>query len=409
MGFSSTSSLFSINHIMCKDLSSKLHIFSIEININELHKLYPSIESWLQLAVGRAVESLTLDFPDGFDSLLNRGSAERISCYLLPQFIYSNSHIRILTTTLCEFVPHGRISWSTLKELSIQRATLNDEVIQNILNGTPLLENLQMIFCYGFKLLDLSLKPKLKTLVINVNEFVYGGSDDDFELKIVGPYVETLKISGSWENFKCKLMNMSSLVKAALDFELMDDGEDSREKYQNMGKELIENVIPAQQLQLTKFSTQILSTLRMDVMAPLSLNLKSLHVEFRGEKYLPGIERVLQCSHKLEKLIIFFDYTYGRRSSMFPSPFPCNLDHGKDWTTAEIPSCLDSHLTTIVISGVLKSRVVLEFLQFLLMNSNILEKMILSGFHHQKALKWAEKLSRFPRSSQQAVFLVAPK
>ncbi|XP_055960654.1 F-box/LRR-repeat protein 25-like [Mercurialis annua] len=163
-----------LNKTLALHSSSKLNKFSIEI---DLRKLYPSIESWLQLAVGRAVESLTLEFS---------GSSTR---YLLPQFLYSNSNIRRLTTTFCEFVPEERISWSALKELSIGQATLNDEVIQNILYGTPVLEDLQLNFCYGIKLLDLSLKPKLKNLAINV-----GHSDYYFELKILGPYVETLKI-----------------------------------------------------------------------------------------------------------------------------------------------------------------------------------------------------------------------
>ncbi|XP_050217748.1 putative F-box/LRR-repeat protein At5g02930 [Mercurialis annua] len=235
-----------VNETLALHSSSKLDKFSIQIDLRKLY--HPSIEL------------LTLAF-----TINGRSSTG----YLLPQFLYSNSHIRILTTTLCEFVPHGRISWSALKMLSIQEATLNDEVIQNILNGTPVLEDLQLYFCCGIKLLDLSLKPKLKNLVINVCAFYFRGSDDNFELKIVGPFVETLKISGSWVNFKCKLMSMSSLVKATLNFKVMDDGDHSQERCQNMVKELIENVLPAEQLQLTNFCTQALSTLRMDVKASI--------------------------------------------------------------------------------------------------------------------------------------------
>ncbi|XP_050216816.1 uncharacterized protein LOC126667782 [Mercurialis annua] len=141
----------------------------------------------------------------------------------------------------------------------------------------------------------------MKNLVINFKEHYFG---DSFELKIVGPYVETLKISWSWDNIKFKLMNMSSLVKATLDFEVIDDedDEDDEDDYQercpNKVKELVENVLPAEQLQLTNLCTEALSILRMDVMASLSSNLKSLNVDCRGEEYLCGIERVLQCSPK---------------------------------------------------------------------------------------------------------------
>ncbi|XP_055960846.1 F-box protein At5g03100-like isoform X2 [Mercurialis annua] len=370
-----------VNKTLALHSSSKLNTFSIEIS--DIRPLYSSIESWLQLAVGRAVESLTLEF-------IHNGRSS--TGYLLPQFLYSNSHIRILTTKLCEFVPDGRISWSALKELSIWRATLNDDVIQNILYGTPLLENLHLILCCGIKLLDLSLKPELKTLVINVSNY-------DSELKIVGPYVETLKISWTSDNFKCKLMNMSSLVKATLDFELIDHEDDPQESCLDMVDELVENVLPAEQLQLTNFCTQALSTLRMDVMESLSSNLRSLDVDCRGEEYLCGIERVLQCSHKLEKLVIYFDYGRSFKYDGYRKDY---------WTNAEIPSCLDSHLKTIEISGLIRTRVVVEFLQFLLKNSRVLDNMILRHFNHKYGLILAERLSSYPRSSQKAVFL-APK
>ncbi|XP_055960403.1 uncharacterized protein LOC130015036 isoform X2 [Mercurialis annua] len=148
--------------------------------------------------------------------------------------------------------------------------------------------------------------------------------------------------------------------------------------------------------------TQALSTLSMDVMASLSSNLKSLDVSCHGEEYLRGIELVLQCSHKLEKLVIFFDY--GRSSKSKSDGYKKGY-----WTNAEIPSCLVSHLKTIEVSGLIRSRVVIEYLQFLLMNSNILEKMIFRRSDHKSGLKLAEKWSSFPRSSQQAMFLVATK
>ncbi|XP_050216941.1 F-box/LRR-repeat protein At5g02910-like isoform X2 [Mercurialis annua] len=386
-----------VNKTLALHSFSKLNSFSIQVP--DLRQLYPSIELWLQLAVKRAVESLTLDFLD-----IPRSPSDRPSAgYLLPQFVYSNSHMQILTTKFCEFVPHGRISWSALKKLSIRQSLLNDEVIQNILNGTPALENLQLIFCCGVKLLDLSSKPKLKKLVIKVNEYCLMGSDYNYELKIVGPYLETLKILGLWGLFKCKLMKMSSLMGATLDFGVFNDGDESQVRRQNMAKELLENVLHAEQLKLKNHCTEALSKLRMDVLVSLSSNLKSLDVDCHGRSYLRGIERVLCCAHKLEKLVIFFNYS--RSSTSEPD------DYGKNyWRNAEIPSCLDSHLKTIVISGELRSRVVLEFLQFLLMNSNILEKMIVQNcFNHQTPLRLAEKLSRYPRSSQQALFLVDPK
>ncbi|XP_050218133.1 putative F-box/LRR-repeat protein At3g18150 [Mercurialis annua] len=380
-----------VNKTLALRSSSKLNNFSIQIS--DIQDMYPSFESWLQLAVERAVESLTLDF-------IHNGHSS--TGYLLPQFLYSNSHIRILTTEVCEFVPDGRISWSALKELSIRQATLTDEVIQNILYGTPLLEDLELNFCHGIKLLDLSLKPKLKNLVVNVQVLHVNDSRYyHFELKIVGPYVETLKLSWSRDNFKCKLMNMSSLVKATLDIDFLDDDDYIEEWYPNMVKELVENVLPAEQLQLTNYCTQALSTLRMDVMASLSSNLRSLDVDCRGEEYLYGIECVLQCAHKLEKLVIFFDY--GRSSKSKYDGYTKDY-----WTNAEIPSCLDSHLKTIEISGLIRTRVVVEFLQFLLKNSRVLDKMVLRHFNHKYGLILAERLSSYPRSSQKAVFL-APK
>ncbi|KAJ9168928.1 hypothetical protein P3X46_020403 [Hevea brasiliensis] len=153
------------------------------------------MDSWVGFAVGRDVEDLTLDFSlDKFNYELEFLGIVNSVGYYLPQFLHHNSRLRNLKTGCCEFVPDGRVSWSSLKDLSIGHAGLTDEVMQNVLDGTPVLETLKLLSCVGIYRLDLSLNSHLKELVIH--GVVLSDEEDDTVLEISGPHLEILEIFG---------------------------------------------------------------------------------------------------------------------------------------------------------------------------------------------------------------------
>lgn len=67
----------------------------------------------------------------------------------MPQYAYSTSSFRILSTMYCEFRPIGGVSWTQFKVLSIGHAALSNEIIAEALLESPLLESLKLQSCDG--------------------------------------------------------------------------------------------------------------------------------------------------------------------------------------------------------------------------------------------------------------------
>lgn len=145
-----------------------------------------------------------------------------------------------------------------LKELSIGYATLSDELIVNILEGTPVLHSLKLVGCFKVYELDLSRNTHLKILVVDDH---YTSVENRNPLEILGPFLEELEISGYWSDNELILKNLSSLVKVTLDLRQgspdNDDEEGFAEGWQNTMKRLLENVYRAQQLTLGDWCLQV--------------------------------------------------------------------------------------------------------------------------------------------------------
>ncbi|KAF2303440.1 hypothetical protein GH714_018353 [Hevea brasiliensis] len=86
--------------------------------------------------------------------------------------------------------------------------------------GTPVLESLKLLSCVGIHRLNLSLNSHLKDLVISGAVISY--EEDDTVLEILGPHLKIQEILGFWCKKKWKLMNMSSLIRATLDFQVKE-------------------------------------------------------------------------------------------------------------------------------------------------------------------------------------------
>ncbi|KAA8515361.1 hypothetical protein F0562_018409 [Nyssa sinensis] len=178
-----------------------------------------------RFALTRYVEDLDLNFigPQSFDGT---------DIYRLPQHLFSNSSLTTLKLSLFVFEPSDVISWRSLKNFSLEYLGLNEDIIERILSGCPLLEVLELYNFMGFRRLDVT-SPSLRTL--KLKDFWYSCDDDDGALlEILAPNLRSLEISGYLYTMKCRLVNVSSLVDANLSFDL-DTPADSSDDYEEYG------------------------------------------------------------------------------------------------------------------------------------------------------------------------------
>uniref|UniRef100_A0A5B6YJ97 F-box domain-containing protein n=1 Tax=Davidia involucrata TaxID=16924 RepID=A0A5B6YJ97_DAVIN len=360
---------------------SKINKFTIHFGYEP--RFAYNVNLWIRFATSCDVEELDINL-----FVMRDG----IRLYTLPKHLFTSSSLTKLGFWFCNVAPAGAISWKSLKNLSIWNVKLSEDVIENILSGSPALEFLKLCNCWGFNLLDIT--------SASVRKFVIKGyydpmnEDDDSVLQISAPYLQSLNVDGGWYLKKFQLMNMSSLVDVNLSFHL-----EQYEENENILKELLQILCDVNELTIGTWCLQAMSKLELKGLPSPVSKWKCLKIVAPiFEWNLPGIENLLQSSPNLETLIIDgagtdfeWEWTYGKRTF----------------------KCLQLHLKTLKINiygfrGWAFGRE-LPFIQFLLENALVLEKMIvcmpLGPRGSQNLLEEAEKLLNFPRSSPNAVVM----
>ncbi|GKB63722.1 ribonuclease H-like domain-containing protein [Tanacetum coccineum] len=90
------------------------------------------------------------------------------------------------------YPPNGAISWERLKCLCLFRGTLDEDMIEKILSGSPCLESLELNDCYGYRRIDVTSKS-VKKLVFFVYDSNAAYEDDYIDcIKINAPYISSL-------------------------------------------------------------------------------------------------------------------------------------------------------------------------------------------------------------------------
>ncbi|GJY58926.1 retrotransposon protein, putative, ty1-copia subclass [Tanacetum coccineum] len=137
----------------------------------------------------------------------------------------------------CYFDQLDFICWKNLRSLSIAYGCLDEDLFQNILSGSPLLETLVLEACYGFELLDIT-NESVKNLVI------FGFSKDIDSLLINAPYILSLIIKDDFSLMDILLLNMSSVIKVELDYSNKKIFHPTKmHEYHEMNEELIKGLI----------------------------------------------------------------------------------------------------------------------------------------------------------------------
>ncbi|GJV51815.1 F-box/LRR-repeat protein 25-like protein [Tanacetum coccineum] len=185
-----------------------LNINKFQIFIRYFYKYEPSVNYWVHYAINHKVKEFHLLIPRLYPQF----------GFVLPQLFFINSSFTILKLDGCIFNPSS-ITWKNLKSLSISNAKLDHDLIQNILSGSPLLETFKLHLCYGFTLIDIPSK--------SVKHLVFSGFRDPKQtrrtstthaIEINAPYILSLAVEDLLCLYKLSLLNVSSLIKAELNY-----------------------------------------------------------------------------------------------------------------------------------------------------------------------------------------------
>ncbi|KAH7836344.1 hypothetical protein Vadar_000146 [Vaccinium darrowii] len=391
---------------------SKLNKFAVDFGYNYDPRIVSKVNMWTRLAAEKGTEVLHLDLhtPEEhmFDDLY----------YELPQHLYSNSSFRELHFSRCMVKPKGVVNWSSLKKLSIGYAILNEEMIETILVGSPVLEILELYYLYGFDRLHFS-NASLKKLILR-EHMDHSDFFDYSDLEISAPNLESLEILGSLDGRDFRLVDVSSLVDATLNFHLRNchryDSE-SFERNQNILRRLLESLAHVQNITLGNWALQVLSIMEaIGLVSPplkcVSLTLDAgINLLVPSKIVLPGIANLLGNSPNLETLVITMSSICdSERCGKTLTKLCCDIDEKLYWTSKKRTfECLMLHLRTVKFVGVrwLYRDFHISFAQFLLENARMLQKMVIDALRDdvKPTAEVRQKLLRFPRSSPNAIVL----
>ncbi|KAG5516756.1 hypothetical protein RHGRI_037483 [Rhododendron griersonianum] len=390
--------------LLCR--CSNIKKFVLHLSCDYGVSVPPDVNRWIRFATQNNVEDLDLNFgPDEAD-------------YTLPQHLFTNSSLRILSASSCEIgiAPNGQISLISLKSLTLDSVYLSDGAIEKILSGCPVLEIFNMKRVNAVSPLDInsaSLKKlAIQQCLIGVGKYVV--------LEISAPNLQLLALVGNFQRCRFRLVNISSLVKANLCFS-GDYCCDNHEKMRSQSLELLEKLEHVKELHLWPWCIQVLSVGDVKGLPSPMSSCKILTLHTHVMKWdVPGIASVLQSSPDLEKLVVDLSPLYHEFKFCRKFITSCNSDGKNPWSSCKRTYSPFTHLKTVEIVDFkdVDEETVLPLIQILLLNATVLEKMVIkigkSGYKQcsectfsMEFVRLTHKLLSFPRASPHAAILFA--
>ncbi|KAG5516772.1 hypothetical protein RHGRI_037498 [Rhododendron griersonianum] len=305
------------------------------------------VDSWTRFAAGKGVEELCLQLRPAAFNLHEDEHCE------LPQLLYDNSKFKELLFSCCRVIPKGNVAWYSLKKLSIGYVNLSEDVIETILAGSPVLEILELHHCEGFSCLSVT-NSCVKKLILR--DFLCNGDEIGSGLEISAPYLLSLEMSGGLGR-SCRFMNVSSLADVVFNCQFVfaeQDRANDTGRIQDMVGGLLASLVHVKNLTLGAWAIE--------------------HFE---------IELAELCRYNEEQYWTAQKWTYN-----------CMTLHLKNVMIAGSWWCCDSNF--------------LAFIQLLLRNARVLQKMVITNpndYRLEDYFQAAQELLSFPRSSPDAVVI----
>ncbi|GKA23389.1 ribonuclease H-like domain-containing protein [Tanacetum coccineum] len=188
--------------------------FKLDINHSSLinSEFKSRANSWIRYAISRNVEDVDLQLcvgePFSYDD----------------ELFFNNLCFNRVKLSWCVLnPPNGAISWERLKYLCLSCVTLDEDMIEKILSGSPCLESLELNECYGYRMIDI-ISKSVKELVFSAYNsyheiYTYDKAYMDC-VKINAHYISSLTIEGVLVLRELVLLDVSSLVKVDLNYSI---------------------------------------------------------------------------------------------------------------------------------------------------------------------------------------------
>ncbi|KAL2480586.1 F-box/LRR-repeat protein [Abeliophyllum distichum] len=357
--------------------------FAVDFMYNSRYASH--VDYWILLAVQNKVEDLDLRFHFCSQIAVDQDVVEP---HTLPHHVYFAPTLTSLSLLNCILGLNGAVAWRSLKSLSITQVDLTEDAFEVILSGSPVLEYLKINACRGMNHIDIN-SASVKTLVIQNCEAEWL---DTLLLEISAPYIQSLHILGTTYGRVFRLINVSSLVTANLNY--------YSDALCHYTKLLLESLHHVKEINLGPYCIQILSMLEMLGWPSPPTSWKSLVLNAHlDEVDTPGILRLLLNSPSIETLIIN-KTRVGCSDLLLDSDVP---DGGVICGISLVTGIMLPHLKTVKFAGYTGvgglGAPTLELILFLLENANTLEKIIIVVSPGTDYRQDAQILLSLPRSS----------
>ncbi|XP_076899058.1 F-box/FBD/LRR-repeat protein At3g52680-like [Bidens hawaiensis] len=286
------------------------------------HYNLPTVERWIHSAVMRKVKRMDLSFCPRVNDEVIKLPYSLVKCdslEALKLFLYKRS---LNLPTVAGFI--------ALRVLELKSVRLLDgDSVQQFLNSCPLLEELSLINCFSYSIVDLCIScPNLKTLRIHNQKMDDDDSDDDDdeeEEEEEEDYDEFCKIRGLCERLKisCPKLafleyvgqpayeviceNLDTLKKSTICPDAMAQKGRSFKSFGDSICQLLAGVSHVESLSLNHYFIRAINAARdLNGNFPASLgNLKTLEISTTIDKYaMDVVIRILRFCANLESFYL---------------------------------------------------------------------------------------------------------
>ncbi|WZZ48688.1 hypothetical protein YC2023_048795 [Brassica napus] len=350
-----------INKILGRYKARKMISFKLNANLQDD---IPYIDRWIEFAMSRNVENMSLVF--GYD-----GDHK----YHVPDSFYISNSFKQLSVKYSFIdlkLPSFPVSWTSLKILYLKSCKLSEECMDKILSGCPVLESLTLDFCDKLLVLDLSKYLRLRTLVIKRNIWVPGPT------QIIAPHIHYLSLTNS--QLPCTLVDVSSLKEARMEicFCALEDLE--ADFLQTMVLRMLEKLQHVDKLTFGENFLTVLTLAELRRVPIPRFKVKDLTLETMISQYvIPGIVRVLQNSPELEKLTTIHRMKFGTITKNKIDTYLDLQGVKKDqrWS-------LEARVFENLKHWDVESRHVASFMELMFTKTKTLEKMVVWFYSYRK-------------------------
>ncbi|CAL5403596.1 unnamed protein product [Camellia sinensis] len=401
-----------INRTLLLHKGPKIQKFDITFDYNGAHA--QQVDSWIHFAIARDVNELYLDFP-------SKGRYR----YKLPHFIFSCKSLTVLALKNCFINFPTNFNLISLKILSLERIYLIGGAINDLISSSPILEYLSLTNCESRTDLNLFIfTVSMKTLKIHES---YSWNSDS-ELYVYAPFVVSFELVTSLSRKNYVIKKLQSLESASFDCDGMPGLKFNEDDRRRTIVQILDEVRHVKELRLC--SCYILALSSGEGQDFITFAVTCLRIKTGLTKWeLTGIDYMLKHSPNIETLIISIDKNEGKKPND-KSNYKFNFGDGEFWKLQEpnflnllgnlktvklynFMNNLDVHTSTKTEELLEKLQNEMNFLRFLLKNSKVLEKLIITtckgvdfGKSESKKLKLmfllTQELLSFPRASRDA-------